>query len=187
MSAGTYHSPITIESFEAKTQRRRPLTIKIADSLNNFFGSIGFLIINIAVFTVWITINTGLFPLIPIFDPFPFVLLTTGVSLEAIILTTIVLMSQNRQSYINTLRDELQLQLMLIDEKEATKTLYLLQQLLKKHGVKINDAELRHMLEETNTQYIENRLTQQLQSQHSNQFEKTLKQTLKNTSQALRH
>lgn len=151
-----------IRSFEAKALRKRSFSTRLADKLTSFFGTPGFLILNLFVFTLWVAINKGYFPPIPIFDPYPYVLLITAVSLEAIILTTIVLMSQNRQSQIGTLRDELQLQVELITEKEISKVLMLLKKVLEAEGKKIKDKELEEMLKEVDTSYIERKLEEQL-------------------------
>ena len=78
------------KSFEAKELRKRPFVIKIADYLTSAFGSISFVVVNVIFFTLWTLFAT--------FDPFPYTLLTTIVSLEAIFLSIIVLMSQQRQS-----------------------------------------------------------------------------------------
>lgn len=151
-----------IQSFEAKALKKRPLSVKIADALTSHFGTLGFLIFNLALFTFWILANNGKFPGVPIFDPYPYILLITAVSLEAIILAIVVLISQNRESHINSLRDELQLQVDLIAEKEITKILLLLNELLKKNDIKISDVELEEMLKEVDTSYIERKLEEQL-------------------------
>jgi uncharacterized membrane protein len=68
---------------------------RVADAITSFSGSIPFVILHLAWFALWIGVNTiGGRP----FDPFPFGLLTLIVSLEAIFLSTFVLISQNRQS-----------------------------------------------------------------------------------------
>ncbi|MBN1169208.1 DUF1003 domain-containing protein [Candidatus Woesebacteria bacterium] len=151
-----------IRSFEARALKKRTSAIKFADKLTGFFGSFGFLIINILTFICWITINSGVVPGISAFDEYPFVLLINLVSLEAIILTSVVLISQNRQNQIDTLRDELQLQVELISEKEITKTLRLVLKLLEHHKIKIKDKELEEMLEQVDTSYIEKKLEDQI-------------------------
>ena len=154
-----------IRSFEAHALRKRSLSAKIADNLTNFFGTFQFLILNLVIFGLWLLVNLGKIPSIPVFDPYPFVLLITAVSLEAIILTTVVLISQNRQSQIGNMRDELQLQVELITEKEITKALSLLQKLLKDKGVDVKDEELEEMLQSVDTSYIEKRLEAQMSPQ----------------------
>lgn len=155
-----------IKSFEAKALKKRPLSVRIADSLTSRFGSMAFLVANVVVFVGWITINLAYVQGVAPFDPFPFVLLTTAVSLEAIVLTVIVLMSQNRQSYIASLREELDLQVTLMTERELTKALQLLSELHRHHGVKRKeDPELAAMLKETDISYIERKLEEQLQGE----------------------
>jgi uncharacterized membrane protein len=151
-----------IKSFKAKSLKKRPIHIKVADALTTQFGTLGFLLVNIGAFTFWILANSGKIPGVSVFDPYPYVLLITTVSLEAIILSVVVLISQNREGYINTLRDELQLQVNLITEREITKVLLLLKELLKKNKIKITDAELQEMLEEIDTSYIERQLKRQI-------------------------
>jgi len=151
-----------IRSFEAKVLRRRSFAEKIADWFTSLFGSLAFLVLNLIFFVLWIVFNQGLIPGIPVFDPFPYIFLITFVSLEAIVLTVIVLMSQNRQSQRATLRDELQLQVELITEKELSKALQLLTMILAKKGVKLTDAELEEMLQAVDTSYIERKLQEQL-------------------------
>ncbi len=151
-----------IKSFEAKAMRKRNSTQKMADWMTHFFGSVEFLVINIGIFIFWIVANRGYVPGIPIFDPFPHVLLITTVSLEAIILAIVVLMSQNRQAHTATLRDELQLQVELISEKEISKALMLLNEILEKKGVNLTDKELEEMINAIDTSYIEKKLVEQL-------------------------
>ena len=77
---------------------RRTRIQKAADWIAEFSGSIAFLVIHLVLFAAWIAMNVGSgVPGIPMFDPFPFGLLTMAVSLEAIILSVFVLLSQNRQ------------------------------------------------------------------------------------------
>lgn len=151
-----------IRSFEAKELKKRPATVKIADSITSFAGSVSFLLINLIFFGSWIFINLGVVPSIKPFDPYPFVMLTTIVSLEAIMLAIFVLMSQNRQSVVSTLREEIQLQINLLAEREVTKILMLVNEVLQKQGIKIEDRELEAMLRETDVSYIERQLEKQL-------------------------
>lgn len=151
-----------VETLEAKALKNRSWTVRLADDLTGFFGGMLFLVINLTVFAFWLLANTGHVPGVPVFDPFPFVLLTTAVSLEAIILTTIVLMSQNRSSLISSLREEMDMQVNLIAEKEITKALKLLRILLREKGIVVKDKELSEMLKEIDTTYMERELTYQL-------------------------
>lgn len=75
---------------------KRTTVMKVADWIADFSGSMPFLFMHVGIFFVWIILNVHLFPF-GNFDPFPFGLLTMVVSLEAIILSVFVLLSQNRQ------------------------------------------------------------------------------------------
>lgn len=153
---------LDIKSLEAEELRRRSATTIAADWLTTSFGSIVFLLFNTLVFAFWILANTGKFSGVPIFDPYPFILLTMVVSLEAIVLSIIVLISQNRQSTISTLREELDMQVNLISEREITKILYLLTLVLKKQGIQYKDTELTEMIKQTDISYIERQLKEEI-------------------------
>ncbi len=99
---------------------RRTSVMKVADWISEFSGSLPFLFIHIGIFFVWIVLNVG--PLAKTsfgaFDPFPFGLLTMVVSLEAIILSVFVLLSQNRQVARERVRNDIEYQVNLRAELE---------------------------------------------------------------------
>ncbi len=170
-----------IQSFEAKELKKRPFIIKIADRLTSFFGSFWFLGFNVSLFIFWIVANQGLIPNIPIFDPFPYFFLTTGVSLEAIILTIVVLVSQQRQSQITKIREELDMHVNKISEREISKALYILKLLAKKQGIGLDgDKELDDMLKDINESYIEKKLEEQLSDKPKNIFTEVVEKLKKN-------
>jgi uncharacterized membrane protein len=76
--------------------RARSVQNRIADAITAFAGSMPFVYIHIAWFSLWIAANGGAFGRAFVFDPFPYGLLTMIVSLEAIFLSTFVMISQNR-------------------------------------------------------------------------------------------
>ncbi len=80
---------VTLKNWHQLEQESRTVADKLSDWIGEFVGSWMFVIIHIAWFGVWI--------LLPI-EPFPFGLLTMVVSLEAIMLSTFIMMSQNRQA-----------------------------------------------------------------------------------------
>jgi len=87
---------------------RRSVVQKAADWIADFSGSIPFLLMHIVVFGIWIGLNLGLVPVVPVFDAYPFGLLTMAVSLEAIVLSVFVLLSQNRQVAKDHLRSDIE-------------------------------------------------------------------------------
>jgi uncharacterized membrane protein len=86
-----------IDRYRAQMNRQRTVQDRIADLITRWSGSMAFVYLHIAWFGIWILANTGLLGT-KSFDPFPFGLLTMIVSLEAIFLSTFVLVSQNRQA-----------------------------------------------------------------------------------------
>lgn len=106
--------------------------------------------------------NTGRIPGLPVIDPYPYSFMNSFVSIEAIILSIIVLMSQNRENQREILRNELGLQVELISEKQITKILELLKELHDKEAKDVHDEELEEMTKELDTSYIERKLNEQL-------------------------
>lgn len=95
--------------------------------------------------------------------PGDYVLLASILTVEAIFLMIIILMSQIRQNQTSTLRSELQLQVSLITEKELTKVLKLMRMVLRKQGVEVkNDLELEEMIDEMDASYIERQLEEEI-------------------------
>jgi uncharacterized membrane protein len=154
----------TVKSIKAKAAEKRSLMEIVADRITALFGSYIFLIANVLIFIAWIVINTGLIPGVKPFDKFPFSLLTTSVSLEAIILAILVLSSQNRASRVADLREEVQLQVNLLTEEENTRMMWMLVLLMQKNGIPIpEDKRLQEMLRETDVENIEKNMKKQIE------------------------
>lgn len=152
-----------IKSFKAKEDAKRTALEKFADWLTAKFGSIAFLILNAAWFFTWIIVNVGWIPGVKPFDPFPFGLLTMVVSLEAIFLAIIVLVSQNREARVGELREEIELQIGTVSESELTKLIKMVTILLEKQGVKTDDdPELQRMLKPFKHAALERELEDEL-------------------------
>jgi len=150
-------------SIKAQANAKRTIMEKMADWMTSKFGSSNFLWMNVVLFVVWILINTNQIKGISPFDPFPFILLTTIVSLEAIVLAIFVLISQNRAAKIDDLREETHLQLNLISQKEITKLIKMLAILLQKQGVDLSqDPELHRMICPISEGEIEKRLEKEI-------------------------
>jgi CRP/FNR family cyclic AMP-dependent transcriptional regulator len=103
-----------------EAEDRRTRVEKAADWIAAFSGSITFLMLHVVIFAVWILLNVNWLPgwKPPMFDPFPFGLLTMVVSLEAIILSVFVLLSQNRQVAKDRIRGDIEYQVNLKAELE---------------------------------------------------------------------
>ncbi|HKX73576.1 MAG TPA: DUF1003 domain-containing protein [Candidatus Saccharimonadales bacterium] len=156
-----------IKSLKAQADARRSPAERFADWLTDYFGTVGFLTMNAVWFMFWIVINMGWVPGVQPFDPFPFGLLTMVVSLEAIFLAIIVLISQNRAAKIADLREEIDLQINTMAEEEVTKMIQLQLKLLEKNGVILEaDPDLERMLRPLHSADIAHSLENQLNGAH---------------------
>ncbi|OGY88623.1 MAG: hypothetical protein A3B30_03580 [Candidatus Komeilibacteria bacterium RIFCSPLOWO2_01_FULL_52_15] len=152
-----------IKSLKAKADAKRTRYEWLADWMTGAFGSVTFLSINIIWFGIWIVWNIGDIPGVAKFDPYPFGLLTMIVSLEAIVLSIFVLISQNRASKVNDLREETDLQIDAISEQELTKVMEIVVMLAQKQGIDLSqDKTLQEMLKPLNTGKIEKALERQV-------------------------
>lgn len=124
----------TIVNLRRKAASERRLQERIADAITSFSGRMVFAYVHVIWFGTWIILNTGMFGLQP-FDPFPYGLLTMVVSLEAIFLSTFILISQNRQDKENDRRAELALQIGMLNEHEVTRILQMLDAIQEKLGI----------------------------------------------------
>ena len=149
-------------AIKAQHSANRTRSEILADRMIGLASSTAFLVIHAVLFIVWIVWNIPGVPL-PKFDPYPYGMLTTIVSLEAIFLSIFVLMTQSRESKIGELREEVTLQVNLRIEEEVTKTLHLVAGLYSRLGLKLaDDPELKAMLEALDPKRIEEDLAEQI-------------------------
>jgi uncharacterized membrane protein len=132
----------TIIQLRLKTARERRLQDRIADAITSLSGRMAFVYVHLVWFGAWILLNGGRLG-VPPFDPFPYGLLTMVVSLEAIFLSTFVLISQNRLSEEAERRADLDLHIGLLTEHELTRVLQMLEAIQDKMGIgSYEDSEL---------------------------------------------
>src|SRR5262245_52591226 len=115
-----------IARLEREFERRRTMKERVADGISAFTGSLTFVWLHVLWFAAWMLLNGGLIPGIPRFDRYPYMLLTLIVSLEAIFLSTFVLIKQDRMSRHDQQRAQLDLQVDLLAEREMTLVLQML-------------------------------------------------------------
>jgi uncharacterized membrane protein len=111
---------------------------RLADAITGFTGSMSFVYLHLALFGFWIVANLGWVPGVPQWDP-SFVVLAMIASVEAIFLSTFVLISQNRMAAAAEKRAELDLQISLLAEHEITKLIDLVSSVAEKVGVPTHD------------------------------------------------
>jgi uncharacterized membrane protein len=137
-----------IRQLEESAKQERTRSDLVAEAIANFCGSMTFVWVHVVWFGAWVVINVA--PGIPHLDPFPFTFLTLVVSLEAIFLSTFILISQNHDTKISERRNHLDLQINLLSEQENTKMLALMQAIAAKVGAEIStDPHLEALTEET--------------------------------------
>jgi uncharacterized membrane protein len=133
---------------------------QIADAITRFTGSMRFVYIHLLLFGGWIIINLGGIPGLPKFDP-SFVVLAMIASVEAIFLSTFVLISQNRAAAEADRRSELDLQTNLLSEHEITRLLTLTRAIAEHLGIKeANDPTLEELERHVAPEKVLDRLTE---------------------------
>ena len=121
------------------TQQFRDYEDKISDWITGFAGNIKFVYFHIFWFGVWIAAGVGAFGAAYEFDRFPFGLLTMIVSLEAIFLSTFVMISQNRDSKRAEIRAQLDYETDIQAEREIAIIMRTLVRIAEKDGLDIKD------------------------------------------------
>lgn len=146
----TQRNTQAIAELEEAAKADRSAADRVADAISGFCGRMAFIYLHVAWFSLWCGWNA--LPFVPDrlrLDPFPFPFLTFMVSLEAILLSTFILISQNRQGRLSERRNHLDLQINLLSEQENSKVLAMLESLLRHHGIDSGDPEVKVLEEST--------------------------------------
>ena len=115
-------------------EKMRSLGERIADTVTSFAGSMYSVGFHLLLYGGWLLYNSGVFPVEP-FDPYPFVMLAMTASVEAIFLTTFVLISQNRNALMEERREDLGLHINLLTEHEITRMAQLMDLMANRLGL----------------------------------------------------
>ena len=146
---------------------KRTTADRIAEFVARFCGSITFVWIHAVVFGCWIAWNV--LPGLPHFDPYPFTFLTLVVSLEAIFLSSFILIAQNYEMRVTERRGQLDLQINLLAEQENTKILQMLDRMARKMGLTDeDDPEVRVLEQATRPETLARQIDDALR-EHSGQ------------------
>jgi len=130
----------TIIRLRLKAARELTIEDRIAGAVTSATGSLAFVGLHLAWFLGWILLNSGRFHIHP-FDPFPYGLLGMIVSLEAVLLSTLVLITQKRLSNQVERRANLDLHIGLLSEHEITRVLRMLHAIQEKLGIQNHAAD----------------------------------------------
>ena len=117
-----------------RQERARGLEERIADAVTRFTGRMTFVCIHLVLFGAWIAVNLGWVPAVPRFDA-SFTVLAMAASVEAIFLSTFVLISQNRMQAQADRRADLDLQVSLLAEHEVTQLITLVREMARRMGI----------------------------------------------------
>jgi uncharacterized membrane protein len=149
---------------ERDTRRERTTLERITDAVSSAASSTRFIVVHLAWFAVWVGYNA--WSSRP-FDPFPFSFLTWLVSLEAILLTGFVLISQDRMTKLAERRAHLDLQINLLAEQELTAILKVVCLVAEKAGVDLDrcDVNLNQLLRRTDVKALSEELTKELETE----------------------
>jgi uncharacterized membrane protein len=137
-----------IRSLQLRRQREeKEATVeeRVAEAITRFTGSMRFVYLHVALFAFWVAANLGWVPGVPAWDP-SFVVLAMVASVEAIFLSTFVLISQNRMAAAADKRADLDLQISLLAEHEVTRLVTLVARIADRMGVETEaDADLEEI------------------------------------------
>jgi uncharacterized membrane protein len=151
----------TVARLEQAAQTARTLKDRVIGALTSFVGSLPFLYVHLFWFALWVAWNGRAGPRRP-FDPFPFPLLTMVLAMETILLSTLVLISQNRQQRLADRRAHLDLQINLLAEQEITKVLEMLEEVQKRLGLADHDPEVAALKQAVKPEELMEQIEQQV-------------------------
>jgi uncharacterized membrane protein len=141
-------------------EREKTFQERLADTITRFTGSMWFVYIHLGLYGLWITWNLGWLGLQP-FDP-SFVVLAMEASVEAIFLSTFVLISQNRMAAQADKRADLDLQVSLLAEHEITRLVVLVQAIAQKLDIpEARDPELEELGKDVHPENVLDTMEQQ--------------------------
>jgi uncharacterized membrane protein len=115
----------SILKLEKEDERKLSQFHRVSHTVGGFVGTVHFVTAQCVMVVVWLSLNVRLFD-IPPFDPYPFPLLSLVLTLEAVFLTSFVLISQNTMDRRSERRNHLDLQINLLAEEESATTLNIL-------------------------------------------------------------
>jgi uncharacterized membrane protein len=145
---------------EREHERRRSVEDRIADAITRFAGSMRFVYLHVLFYGAWIVINLGWLPIRP-FDP-TFVVLAMVASVEAIFISTFVLITQNRMAALADRRADLDLQISLLAEHEVSRIIALVRSIAHQMGVEeAHDPELTELARDVEPARIMDRISEE--------------------------
>lgn len=161
------HAEAHIDSIvkqEEEALERRSASERLADRIGVFAGSLRFVVLHLVLVTAWLAVNSGGIARVRPFDPWPFSLLGVIVAVEAVILSSFILMRQNWIMRRGERRDHLNLQIDLLAEKEITTVLQMVRAIcghMGLHGI-MQDKDIRELSKNTSIESLSQTLEDRL-------------------------
>jgi uncharacterized membrane protein len=141
-----------------EARERTGVQEKVADAITQFAGSMKFVYLHLLLYGGWIVVNLGWIPAVPKFDE-TFVVLAMAASVEAIFISTFVLLSQNRMAVLADQRADLDLQIGLLSEREVTRLLKLVTEIARRMDVpSAHDPELDELARDVAPEQVLDRM-----------------------------
>jgi uncharacterized membrane protein len=167
MSEHSRHAESHIDSIvkqEEEALERRSSSERLADRLGVFAGSLPFVMLHLVLVIGWLLVNIGKISGVRPFDPYPFSLLGVIVAVEAVILSSFILMRQNRMMRRGEHRDHLNLQVDLLAEKEITTLLQMVRAICGRMGLQdiTADKDIRELSQNTSIESLSQSLEDKL-------------------------
>jgi uncharacterized membrane protein len=167
MSENARQSQSHIDSIvrqEEEALERRSSAERFADAVGVFAGSLLFVVLHLVLVIAWLLVNSGKIHGARPFDPYPFSLLGVIVAVEAVILSSFILMRQNRMMRRGERRDHLNLQVDLLAEKEITKVLQMVRAICGQMGLQniMADKEIGELSQTTSIESLSQTLEDRL-------------------------
>jgi uncharacterized membrane protein len=160
-------TPVVARNIRALCDRRAQqaaeagLQERIAGAMTRFAGSMTFIYVHVFAFGFWIAANLGWIPGVPVWDP-SFAVLAMVASVEAIFLSTFVLITQNRMAEAADTRADLDLQISLLAEHEVTKLAVLVSEIADKLGI---ESSTERDIEEVKTDVVPEVVLDQIEAE----------------------
>ena len=156
-----------IAKHEQDFLERRTWAERTGDIVAGWMGNLKFVIVHIILLIVWVVVNTLRVPHLLHFDPFPFATLDLIFAFEAILLASFVLMRQSRISRRSDERNHLELQILLLTEKEITATLRLCRAMAQQSGLKeiVKESDIEQLTQKTQIDEVAESIRESLPNQ----------------------
>lgn len=149
-----------------EAHRHRTLSTRIGSAITGGIGTFASVVVHLSIIIAWCVYNSGRIRGVTPFDPFPYALLTLIVSMEGVLITLFILLTQNRMSREADLREHLNLQMGILIEQEVTAVLTVVRRLAEKHqALDTQQLEIDQLTQATDIEQLATEVEEKLQGE----------------------